>query len=91
MSVASHTLGLPGVRLYSEARGAGPVLIVAGAPTGAAPFSRFADALTDRFTLVTHDPRGVSGSTLDDSEQAELLAVAAALTPAGAAAPRSAV
>jgi pimeloyl-ACP methyl ester carboxylesterase len=69
MSVASHTLELPGLRLSYDVRGSGPVLVITAAPMGKAAFSALAEALADRFTVVTHDPRGVSASVLDDPEQ----------------------
>jgi pimeloyl-ACP methyl ester carboxylesterase len=69
MSVASHTLELPGLRLSYDVRGSGPVLVITAAPMGKAAFSALAEALADRFTVVTHDPRGVPASVLDDPEQ----------------------
>jgi pimeloyl-ACP methyl ester carboxylesterase len=69
MSAASHTLELPGVRLHFEVRGSGPALVITAAPMGAAPFQPLAEALADRFTVVTHDPRGISASVLDDPDQ----------------------
>ncbi|TMR08779.1 alpha/beta hydrolase [Nonomuraea turkmeniaca] len=65
----SHTLDVPGAHLRYEVRGAGPLLFVIGSPMDAAAFAPFADALTSDHTVVTLDPRGISGSTLDDPEQ----------------------
>ncbi|WP_405798352.1 alpha/beta fold hydrolase [Streptomyces sp. NBC_01506] len=65
----THTLGVPGARLRYEVRGSGPVLVLTGAPMGTAHFAPLADTLADSYTVVTHDPRGISGSTLDDPEQ----------------------
>ncbi|MFC5747288.1 alpha/beta fold hydrolase [Actinomadura rugatobispora] len=65
----THTLEAPGVRLYYEVRGSGPLLLLTGSPMGAAMFGPLADALAGDFTVVTHDPRGISGSRLDDPEQ----------------------
>jgi pimeloyl-ACP methyl ester carboxylesterase len=65
----THTLDVPGARLRYEVRGTGPLLLVTGAPMAAAPFAPLADALASDHTVVTHDPRGISGSTLDDPEQ----------------------
>ncbi|OLT19953.1 hydrolase [Pseudonocardia sp. CNS-139] len=62
----SHTIDVPGGRLYYEVRGSGPLLLVVGSPMGAAPFARLADALADDHTVVTLDPRGISASRLDD-------------------------
>ncbi len=64
-----HTLGAPGVRLHYEVRGDGPLLLVTGAPMAASEFASLADALAADHTVVTHDPRGVSGSVLDDPGQ----------------------
>ena len=65
----SHTLAVPGGRLHYEVRGSGPLLVVMGAPMAAAYFAPVADVLADDYTVVTHDPRGISASTLDDPEQ----------------------
>jgi pimeloyl-ACP methyl ester carboxylesterase len=65
----THTLRVPGARLYYEVRGTGPLLFVIGAPMDAAAFAPFADALAGDHTVVTLDPRGISNSTLDDPEQ----------------------
>ncbi|MER5178733.1 alpha/beta hydrolase [Streptomyces sp. NPDC002896] len=65
----THTLDVPGARLHYEVRGAGPLLLVMGAPMDAAAFAPLADALAGDHTVVTHDPRGISGSRLDDPEQ----------------------
>ncbi|MFC9604757.1 alpha/beta fold hydrolase [Streptomyces niveus] len=67
--VTTRTLDVPGAHLRYEVRGSGPFLVLTGAPMSAAHFAPLADALADRYTVVTHDPRGISGSTLDDPEQ----------------------
>ncbi|MFE3249218.1 alpha/beta fold hydrolase [Streptomyces sp. NPDC059209] len=67
--VTTRTLDVPGAHLHYEVRGSGPVLVVTGAPMGAVHFAPLADALADGYTVVTHDPRGISGSTLDDPAQ----------------------
>ncbi|MEU8109921.1 alpha/beta hydrolase [Nonomuraea muscovyensis] len=66
---STHTLTVPGARLHYEVRGAGPLLLVMGSPMGAAAFAPVADALAAAHTVVTHDPRGIAGSRLDDPEQ----------------------
>jgi pimeloyl-ACP methyl ester carboxylesterase len=63
---ASRTLDVPGAHLRYEVRGDGPLLLLLGAPMPAAPFAPLADALASDHTVVTADPRGISGSTLDD-------------------------
>ena len=67
--VSTHTLDVAGGRLYYEVRGSGPLLLVTGAPMAAAAFAPLADALAADHTVVTHDPRGISGSRLDDPDQ----------------------
>jgi pimeloyl-ACP methyl ester carboxylesterase len=62
-------LDVPGARLHYEVRGDGPLLLVMGAPMGAAMFAPLADALAADFTVVTHDPRGIARSPIDDPEQ----------------------
>lgn len=65
----THALDVPGARLHYEVRGSGPLLLVMGSPMAAAYFAPMADALASEHTVVTHDPRGISGSVLDDPEQ----------------------
>lgn len=65
----THTLSTPDGRLSYEVRGEGPLLLLMGAPMAAAHFAPLADALAGDRTVVTHDPRGISGSTLDDPGQ----------------------
>src|SRR5439155_13283129 len=69
MSMKSNTIAVAGGRLYYEIRGDGPLLLIMGAPMDAAAFAPLADALAADHTVVTHDPRGISRSTLDDPEQ----------------------
>lgn len=65
----THTLDVPGARLHYEVRGTGPLLLLMGSPMDAAAFAPLADVLADDRTVVTHDPRGISGSVLDDPGQ----------------------
>lgn len=67
--VTNHTLRSHGVTLHYEVRGTGPLLLLVGAPMEAAPFAPVADALAGDHTVVTHDPRGISASVLDDPDQ----------------------
>ncbi|MFD7340075.1 alpha/beta fold hydrolase [Streptomyces violascens] len=63
---AIGALKVPGATLRYEVRGAGPVLLlIAGGGGDAGIFEPVADALADRFTVVTYDPRGHSRSPLD--------------------------
>ncbi|WP_306366035.1 alpha/beta fold hydrolase [Nocardiopsis sp. CC223A] len=65
----SHTVKTPDGTLYYEIRGNGPVLVLSGAPMAAHEFAPVADVLAADRTVVTHDPRGIGRSPLDDPEQ----------------------
>ena len=65
----SHPCPSRAGELRYEVRGAGPLLLITGAPMAAAYFAPVADVLADDFTVVTHDPRGISASVLNDPEQ----------------------
>ncbi len=60
------TLDVPGARLYCELRGAGPLLLLVGAPMDARAFEGLAEALAGDFTVLTTDPRGINRSTVAD-------------------------
>ncbi|WP_018790898.1 alpha/beta fold hydrolase [Salinispora arenicola] len=64
-----HTVDGSGVRLRYEVRGSGPLMMLVASPMDAEAFAPVADLLADEYTVVTHDPRGISGSVLDDPEQ----------------------
>lgn len=64
-----HTVDGSGVRLRYEVRGSGPLVMLVASPMDAEAFAPVADLLADEYTVVTHDPRGISGSVLDDPEQ----------------------
>lgn len=66
---SARSLTVPGARIHYEARGTGPLLLLVGSPMGAAAFATLADALASDFTVVTHDPRGIARSRVDDPEQ----------------------
>jgi pimeloyl-ACP methyl ester carboxylesterase len=66
---ATHTLDVPGARLHYEIRGSGPLLLVMGSPMDASAFAPVAGTLATDHTVVTHDPRGISDSVLDDAEE----------------------
>jgi pimeloyl-ACP methyl ester carboxylesterase len=65
----SHTLDVPGARLYYEVQGTGPVLMLVGHPMGALGFASIAPLLAEDFTVVTYDPRGFDRSPIDDPDQ----------------------
>ncbi|MEU6187971.1 alpha/beta hydrolase [Nocardia sp. NPDC047038] len=67
-AVTARTLDVPGAHLYYELRGAGPLVVLAGAPMDAAAFAPLADLLAVDHTVLTTDPRGHQGSTLKDAE-----------------------
>ena len=64
----ARTLSVPGARLHYEVRGSGPVLLVVGAPMGAAGFTALAQRLAADRTVVTYDPRGLGRSTVEDPD-----------------------
>src|SRR6266536_6055832 len=65
----SYILDVQGAWLHYEVRGSGPVVLVVGSPMGAASFAPLAEALAVDHTVITHDPRGISGSRLDDPDE----------------------
>jgi pimeloyl-ACP methyl ester carboxylesterase len=67
--VTAGTLAAPGVRLYYEVRGAGPLVVLVGSPMDARPFTPLAELLATDRTVVTTDPRGINRSPLDDPAQ----------------------
>lgn len=64
-----HTLDVPGACLYYEIRGSGPLLLLLGSPMDSYGFAAMAAELADSYTVVTYDPRGVSNSTREDTNQ----------------------
>lgn len=52
----------PDTRIAYHVRGTGPLLFLVGAPAGRAGFAGLADELEERYTVVTHDPRGIGAS-----------------------------
>ncbi|HVQ48534.1 MAG TPA: alpha/beta hydrolase [Mycobacterium sp.] len=72
-----RSVTVPGACLHYEVRGpadfaarrGGPLLLVIGSPMGTTEFAPLADALASDHTVVTLDPRGIAGSTIDDPEQ----------------------
>ncbi|WFB05838.1 alpha/beta hydrolase [Streptomyces sp. LX-29] len=69
------SLRVNGATLHYEVRGRGPLLLlIPGGAGGAASFDGIADDLAAEYTVATYDPRGMSGSTLDDSEAEQRVA-----------------
>jgi len=67
--VTVSTLEVPGARLHYEVRGAGPLVVLVGAPMDAASFAPLAELLAPDFTVLTTDPRGINRSPQDDPER----------------------
>jgi pimeloyl-ACP methyl ester carboxylesterase len=68
--MTAHTLDVPGARLHYEVRGSGEVLLlIPGGPADGAMFDVVVPVLTDDFTVVTYDPRGLSRSTLNGGQE----------------------
>lgn len=67
--VTEATLAVPGGSIYYAVRGAGPLLILAGAPMHSGPFTALAELLAADHTVVTTDPRGHHRSVLADPAQ----------------------
>lgn len=57
-----EVLDRPDCAIAFSAQGDGPPLFLVGAPAGRTGFAALARALADRFTVVTHDPRGIGAS-----------------------------
>jgi len=65
----THSLEVPGARLHYEVRGAGPLVVLVGAPMDARYFAPLADVLATDHTVLTTDPRGVNRSAgVDDPD-----------------------
>jgi len=65
----SHTLDVPGARLYYEVQGSGPALMLVGHPMDASGFAAIAPLLAGFYTVVTYDPRGFGRSSIDRPDQ----------------------
>jgi pimeloyl-ACP methyl ester carboxylesterase len=65
----AYGLAVPGARLYCEQQGSGPLLLLIGSPMDSTGFAGLAGALSDRYTVVTYDPRGIGNSACADPDQ----------------------
>lgn len=76
-SMASgESLRVPGASLYYEIMGSGPLLLmICGGPTDADAYAGVAELLSDRYTVVTYDPRGNSRSSVDAPEEDQSVAL----------------
>jgi pimeloyl-ACP methyl ester carboxylesterase len=57
-----EVLERPDTTIAHGVQGEGPLLFLVGAPAGRGGFAALADELAGRFTVVTHDPRGIGAS-----------------------------
>lgn len=60
----SRSLLSAGVELHYVVEGAGPVLLLTGAPVGISGFAGLSARLAAEFTVVRHDPRGIGLSAM---------------------------
>jgi pimeloyl-ACP methyl ester carboxylesterase len=67
--VTAATLDVPDARLYYEVRGAGPLVVLVGAPMDARSFAPLADLLATDHTVLTTDPRGINRSSVHDRDR----------------------
>ncbi|MEV0970044.1 alpha/beta fold hydrolase [Microtetraspora glauca] len=68
-------LPVPGATLHYEVRGTGPTLLISQSGEGDAGRSTdLVDRISDDYTVVTYDRRGLSRSTLDDPSRGVTLA-----------------
>ncbi len=69
-SITRGMLDVPGASLCYEVQGSGPaLLLIPGGPADAAGFRHLAGLLSDEFSVVTYDPRGLSRSSVEDPSQ----------------------
>ena len=67
---STNTLKVSGATLHYEVCGTGPVLLlIPGGPADAGAFAPIKNELSDRYTVVTYDPRGLSRSPFDGEPQ----------------------
>ena len=67
MSILTIQIAVAGASLYVETRGDGPLLLlIPGGPADAGVFSAVAGVLSDRYKVVSYDPRGNSRSHFAD-------------------------
>ena len=66
IAVRTGNLEVAGATIHHELRGRGPLLVLHAAPMTTDAFAGAADLLAADHTVLTSDPRGVGGSTVDD-------------------------
>jgi pimeloyl-ACP methyl ester carboxylesterase len=67
-TVTAGYLEVPDARLHYEVRGAGPLVVLVGAPMDASAFAPLADLLAADHTVLTTDPRGINRSSVADPD-----------------------
>lgn len=71
------TVKAPGARLFYQARGSGPFLMMlCGGAAGAGGFDTIVPYLAADYTVVTYDRRGLSRSPLDDPDKDPAITIA---------------
>jgi pimeloyl-ACP methyl ester carboxylesterase len=66
----THTIQVPGAKLYYQSKGSGPLLLMMCGGSGDADgFASLMDELSKDFTVVSYDRRGYSRSPLDHPEE----------------------
>ncbi|MFE0024353.1 alpha/beta fold hydrolase [Amycolatopsis sp. NPDC059021] len=64
--MTAQTLTVPGARLHYAVTGSGPaLLLIPGGPADSGAFDGLRGPLSEHYTVVTYDPRGISRSPLD--------------------------
>ncbi|GAA3344879.1 alpha/beta hydrolase [Amorphoplanes nipponensis] len=69
ISATADTLAVPGARLHYEVRGAGPLVLLTGAPMDARSFEGLAGLLARDHTVLTTDPRGINRSPVEHPDR----------------------
>ncbi|GAB4051852.1 alpha/beta fold hydrolase [Catellatospora paridis] len=67
--VTTGTLEVPGAALHYEVRGAGPLVVLIGAPMDGRAFTPLAELGAADHLVLTTDPRGIFRSSVDDRDQ----------------------
>jgi len=69
-STTRGMLDVPGASLCYEVQGSGAaLLLIPGGPADAMGFRHLAEILSDTYSVVTYDPRGLSRSSVEDPSQ----------------------
>ena len=63
--MSTHDIAVPGATLHCEVRGSGPsLLLITGGNGDSGIYTPIADLLSDKYRVITYDPRGNSRSPL---------------------------